>query len=188
LGHLLGSNYIVSNYGMPGATMLLKGDGAYPTWGTGYADSTTNQPDIVVIMLGTNDSKPQNWAHKIDFISDYKRLIHHYQNLASHPKVYLNTCPFCYGENAYGILATNIQNEIVPEIKQIAREESLPWIDVNTATMGMPQNFPDNVHPNAAGATFMAKVVYDSLKKPWTDSSTLTPTQKPAPPGPTPHF
>ena len=38
-------------------------------------------------------------------------------------------------------------------------------IDLHTAMDGMPELFPDKIHPNEAGAKVMAKAVYQSLKK-----------------------
>ena len=61
---LLGDGYVVGNYGNSGKTMLKRGlcgppaggDCAY--WDTdSWPDSLTSQPDIVTIMLGTNDAK-----------------------------------------------------------------------------------------------------------------------------------
>ena len=46
------------------------------------------------IMLGSNDSKSQNWLYQTNFDSDYQALISHYATLSSHPFVYVCTvCP-----------------------------------------------------------------------------------------------
>src|SRR5438270_834071 len=59
LQRMLGSNYEVRNFGVGGATLLEQGDKPYIQQKL-YQDSLAFQPDVVVIMLGTNDSKPQN--------------------------------------------------------------------------------------------------------------------------------
>ena len=37
-------------------------------------------------------------------------------------------------------------------------------IDLNDALSGHPEMFPDKIHPNAAGATLMAKTVYQAIR------------------------
>ena len=60
LGRLLGKEYTVRNYGVNGATLLKKGDRPY--WKLkAFKDATAFGPNIVIIKLGTNDTKPQNW-------------------------------------------------------------------------------------------------------------------------------
>ena len=50
-------------------------------------------------------------------------------------------------------------------IKKVAKKNNLPVIDLHTAMDGIPQLFPDKIHPNEAGAEIMAKAVYKALKK-----------------------
>ena len=62
LQKLLGSDYQVKNYGVSGRTLLKKGD--QPYWKEqAWRDAQSYKADIVVIKLGTNDSKPENWQH-----------------------------------------------------------------------------------------------------------------------------
>jgi lysophospholipase L1-like esterase len=49
--------------------------------------ATTFAPDIVIILLGTNDTKPQNWRYKSDFSGDLRDLIRHFATLPSKPKI-----------------------------------------------------------------------------------------------------
>ena len=68
LHRLLGPGYEARNYGVSGRTLLKKGD--FPYWNeNAYRQSREWNPDIVVIQLGTNDSKPQNWRHSTNFYS-----------------------------------------------------------------------------------------------------------------------
>ena len=64
LGRRLGDGYLVRNFGVSGRTMLCKGDQPYMATDV-YQRCKEFNPDIVVVKLGTNDSKPQNWRHKI---------------------------------------------------------------------------------------------------------------------------
>src|SRR4051812_38761214 len=69
LQQLLGTNYLVKNYGVGGRTLLKQGD--FPYWKEpAFTNSHTFGPNIVIIQLGTNDSKPQNWRFGTNFVSD----------------------------------------------------------------------------------------------------------------------
>ena len=72
LGRLLGEKWQVKNFGVSGATMLNKGDKPY-TKQKAFAAALEFKPNVVLIKLGTNDSKPQNWKFKADFAADAKR-------------------------------------------------------------------------------------------------------------------
>ena len=65
----LGEGYWVKNFGVSGRTMLNKGDLPYMNE-TAWRDALAFDPDIVVIKLGTNDSKPQNWEHSAELKQD----------------------------------------------------------------------------------------------------------------------
>ena len=67
----LGKEYDVRNFGVSGSTLLSKGDHPYINTQE-YINSQKFQPDIVLIKLGTNDTKPQNWKYKTEFENDYQ--------------------------------------------------------------------------------------------------------------------
>ena len=74
LGGLLGAGYESRNFGVSGATLLKKGD--LPYWRTGaFKAATEFKPHIVIIKLGTNDSKPQNWKHRAQYAVDLAALV-----------------------------------------------------------------------------------------------------------------
>jgi len=161
---LIGTGYQIMNYGVSGRTMLGPGFGDFPYVNEpNYSASSTYQPNIVVIMLGTNDSKPQNWANKVQFEADATALVTHYATLASKPQVYLCLpCPV-YNAGAFGITSPIVQNEIIPILRSVAAKTSTPLIDVNSALSGHPEWFPDNVHPNNAGYAALAQAVMSAI-------------------------
>ena len=158
----MGTNYSVRNYGVSGRTLLKKGD--FPYWKeTAYQQSLAWNPDVVTIMLGTNDSKPQNWRYGTNFIGDYTALVASYANLASHPRILLFTpCPV-FAPGAYdinpGIVATNI----LPMVRQLGQDLGLEIIDINTPMAKHPEWFPDTVHPNSKGSSILAAVDFATL-------------------------
>jgi lysophospholipase L1-like esterase len=159
----LGGGYAVKNFGVSGSTLLKNGD--MPYWRQpAFNASTDSQPNIVVIMLGTNDTKPQNWKLKSEFLADYEALIAHYQGLASHPTVYAALPPRIYGSNSYAIVDSVLDKEMLVLIRRAAREKSAPIIDVYAACSGMSENFPDRVHPNGDGAKAIADAMFEALR------------------------
>jgi lysophospholipase L1-like esterase len=160
-GTLLGAGYEVRNFAVNGTTMLKQADSPY--WNTSqFTDSKAWNPDIVVIMLGANDTKPQNWQYNASFVSTYVEMINIYKNLSSHPRIFLNNEAKVYGAGNFGITDPIVQ-QVNALIAQVASSTASPLTDVYTVTSGMPQNFPDNVHMNDAAAQVVANAVYPKL-------------------------
>ena len=161
LARMLGDSYWVKNFGVSARTMLNKGDHPYMNE-PAYKNALAFNPNIVVIKLGTNDSKSFNWKYKADFMKDAQTMIDAVKGLPSQPKIYL-----CYPSKAYltgdGINDDIISKEIIPMIKKLAKKNDLSVIDLHTAMDGMPELFPDRIHPNEKGAQVMAKAVYQSI-------------------------
>ena len=158
----LGYEYVLTNCGDSGSDMMK--NGVLPYWNSQqYTNSLNSSPDIVIIMLGSNDSNPSNWPIQTNYIPDYESLISQYRNLPSHPRIYLNTLLTVYTNGNYGISDPIVTGQLCPIIRQIALDENLPLIDVNGATKNMPQNFPDNVHPDVAGAKVVAACIFNGL-------------------------
>ncbi|HTI68528.1 MAG TPA: GDSL-type esterase/lipase family protein [Candidatus Limnocylindria bacterium] len=155
LQQLLGTNYLVKNFGVSGRTLLKQGD--FPYWKeAAFKQSHDFAPDIVTIMLGTNDSKPQNWRYGTNFLTDYTGLIASYQELASHPRILLFTpCPV-FGAGAYDIKPGVVATNILPLVRQLGLDLGLEIIDINGPMSGHKEWFPDTVHPNSKGTSILA--------------------------------
>ena len=162
LGELLGAKYETRNFGRSGATLLKQGD--LPYWKTReFEGAAAYQPDIVVIKLGTNDSKPQNWQkHKGEFAADARALVAHFQALPSKPKVFV-CLPVPVYQERWGINEPVVKGEVIPILQQVAKDLTLPTIDLYVALSGKPEMFPDKIHPNAAGAKVIAETVAKAL-------------------------
>ena len=159
---LLGEQYEVRNYGVSGRTLLKKGD--FPYWKESkYKQVLAWNPDVVVIKLGTNDSKPQNWKHKKDFVKDYIALVKSFQELPSKPQVYL-AYPVPVFEDKFGINERIVKDEVLPAVKKTARKTKAKTIDLYTPFLGKADLTYDGIHPNEEGAALIAKEVYDALK------------------------
>jgi len=157
LGRLLGPKYDVRNFGVNGATLLKKGDKPYWTQ-RAFADATDFAPNIVIIKLGTNDSKPQNWRHKDEFDDDLRAMVDHFAAGAGRPKIWLCK-PVPVARDRWGISEKVVAGEVIPLVVQVAKEKDLPVIDLYKALSGKPGRFVDGVHPDAQGAEIMAQTV-----------------------------
>jgi len=159
---LLGEKFKVENFGVSGMTLLKKGDKPY--WKNRiFKDATDFKPNIVVIKLGTNDSKPQNRTNITEFAGDLAALVDHFAAIDTKPKIYL-CLPVPVYKTLSGINEESVSTEIIPAIKKVAVEKKLPIIDLHTALSGQPLLFPDGVHPNAAGAKLIAQTVHASIR------------------------
>lgn len=162
LGELLGAKFETRNFGRSGATLLKQGDLPYCTTKE-FEDAIDYQPNIVILKLGTNDSKPQNWdKHKAEFATDARELVAHFQALPSKPRVFV-CLPVPVYETKWGINEPVVKGEVIPILQQVAKDMKLPTIDLYTALTGRPELFPDKIHPNAAGAKVIAETVAKAL-------------------------
>ncbi|WP_026462345.1 GDSL-type esterase/lipase family protein [Adhaeribacter aquaticus] len=162
LQRLLGDAYEVKNYGVGGRTLLKKGD--YPYWKEAkYQQVLQWNPDIVVIKLGTNDSKPQNWQYKADFKKDYVAFIKSFKKLKSKPKIYICKPMPAYRVN-FRINPAVIKDEQLALIEQIARKAKVQIIDLYTPFLGKDNLAPDGIHPTGEGAALIAQEVYGAIK------------------------
>ncbi len=158
VGALLGDAYTVKNFGVSGRTLLKKGD--YPYWNEPQFQQVKDfQPDVVVIKLGTNDSKPQNWAHKADFVKDYLDLIAEFRaHMPADGKVYV-VIPVPVTRVNFGINPEVMNNEQRLMLMEIIQKSGAEVIDLYTPLMDKPELLPDGVHPNTEGLTIMAQVI-----------------------------
>ncbi len=161
LGKLLGNDFEVRNFGIGGRTCLNNADRPYMKEKI-YQEALAFNPDIVLIKLGTNDTKPQNWKFSSEFEKDLTTLVMSFKKLDSKPEIYL-----CYPATAYsvqwGINDSIIVNGVIPYVDAVAKKCKTKVIDLHKVTSGMPENFPDNIHPNVTGAALMADAVYNNL-------------------------
>ena len=158
VGALLGDAYDVKNFGVSGRTLLKKGD--FPYWNEPQFQQVKDfQPDVIVIKLGTNDSKPQNWAHKADFVKDYLDLIAEFRaNMPKDGKVYV-IIPVPVTRVNFGINPEVMNNEQRLMLMEIIQKSGSEMIDLYTPLMDKPELLPDGVHPNTEGLSIMARVV-----------------------------
>lgn len=162
LQNLLGSRYEVINCGAGGTTLLKDNNAPCYRRQSRFSESRKCNPDIVIIMLGTNDSKPAHWAYKDNYVEQLVDLITVYQNLSSQPTVYVATSA-TVTKSLDGITDAIVTNEVVPLQKQAAKQAGCEVIDINAATKGHEDWYSDGVHLNDDGYAGLAEVFADFL-------------------------
>jgi lysophospholipase L1-like esterase/pimeloyl-ACP methyl ester carboxylesterase len=161
LQRMLGDGWDVKNFGNSGKTMLQKGNEPYRKTDT-FPKALAFRPQVVVIMLGTNDTKPMNWAFKEEFVSDYQDLIAQFDALSPKPRIFVALPPFVPGAGNFGINEAGIKEEL-PMIGKIAKDTGATVIDVHGALLNKDALYTDRVHPTVDGATVIARTVYQAL-------------------------
>ena len=177
----LGEGYWVKNFGVSGRTMISKGDCPYMNE-TAWRDALAFDPDIVIIKLGTNDSKPQNWKYAAEFKQDLEQMLLQLNPALaqsvkkgkkakkgavaapSKPRILLCT-PIPAFSSAWDINETVIANEIIPLQQEVAQKYGLQVIDLHTMFENAKDLIlPDGIHPNENGVAKMAEIIAEQLK------------------------
>ena len=175
----LGKDYLVKNFGVSGRTLLNHGDMPYMKE-TAWKDAQAFDPDIVVIKLGTNDSKPQNWKYAAEFKQDLQQMITTLCPALAQsakkrkksknaqpvrPKIYLCT-PIPAFKSSWNINDAVITNEIIPIQKEVAQQYGLQLIDLHTLFANDGDKMQeDGIHPDGKGVRRIADIVAEALKK-----------------------
>jgi hypothetical protein len=116
-----------------------------PYWVTAEfarATNTTAPLDVVVIMLGTNDAKRNNWLHlgnESQYIDDAAAMVATFLSLPQKPKVYLSSPPPLY-HPTYTMNQT-VVGTIMPRILRTvcAQHSGCSFIDMIAPLGGWPQ-------------------------------------------------
>lgn len=151
----------VLNCGVNGATVLKKGDIPI-TSQKAYQRAIKSNPDVVVLLLGTNDTKHRNFQYADEFVSDYLKLVKKLESLPSQPHVIACSIPPIFGDYPNGLSAERVKevNNLLEKAIIVSKVDSL---DIYTATSRKQSFFIDGIHPNARGAGEIANLVFNKI-------------------------
>lgn len=174
LEKLLGGSYQVLNYGVSGATLQNEGD--QPYWNMpeksqqGYPEAALAlNPEIVIFMLGTNDTKPYNW-NRGRFEAQLDQRVKEIKAVPSVKRLILMCPPYACPVDgadavAFDVINETIRDDVNPIVKKCAEENGAECIDLYALTDGHGEYFVDGVHPNSFGnrviASAIAKVILE---------------------------
>ena len=161
----LGAEYEVRNFGYNDASARFDADTPYVQKSV-YQESLAWNPDVVLLMLGSNDTKKRNWDPEI-FRSDYKRIVESYLKLPSAPRVIL-IAPIQIFQPLHipvlGLYTETMENGVRPAIREIAAEMGLELVDlVNLFTDS--KYMMDGVHPQREGARMLEEAIFKGIKE-----------------------
>lgn len=170
LGRILGDSYCVANFGVNGSTAQDSGDKPYREQKM-FDESLEFNADIIVIMLGSNDSKAENWTDVQSFKEQYASLVKSYMDNNENAKIILCSPaqPFYADGETEGSVKFGINPVVFPEIckavEEIAVENNCAYADINAFTSENSRWFSkDGVHPDASGAKEIANYISQSIK------------------------
>lgn len=186
LQKIMGDAYQVENFGNSGMMFHKASQESY--WAqTTFTDAYNFAPDIVVIELGTNDSKyffsgtndnynyyyygykqdkqGNNYTREsliAEMTQDYETLIDTFAHQPQAPTIYATLQPYAQSIGWF-ITDSVIVNTINPIINDAAKKKGIKIIDLH-ASFNKPEWLQtDNVHPNETGAEELAKIIADAL-------------------------
>ena len=161
LNLLLGSNYTVGNFGVSGTEVALNLNKPYMNESK-FQDALDFDPDIIVIMLGTNDAKLDVAQNEQSFEADYTQLVNSFQELAGDEQIFVVKSPPIFNNSA-NYSNTILANTVIPHIDNLASQMNLPTIDIYDSLINHSDYFWDGVHPKSEGATIIASTVYNAI-------------------------
>lgn len=160
--------------------MIKTGDMPY-TEREAYKTALNSQPDIVIIQLGTNDSKPQNWNEE-QYIADYVEMAKTFMKLDSAPQVFFMVPPPLYIEGICHLQQSVINDTLPHLIPKIANKLGLGAHHIinNFEALGghdlrSPELMYDGIHPNDDGYAVIAQNVFKTIT-----AQKMTKQKKPA--------
>ena len=170
----------MKNYGRSARTLLNKGDNPIQKE-QAWRDALAFKADVVVLKLGTNDSKPGNWQFGGEFESDLRSMIDQLNpkvpvlnkkgkstkklQRSQKPRIILCTPVPAY-KPSWGISDSVIVNNIIPIINKVAQDEHLEVIDLHSIFDNADGKAmqSDGIHPTEAGDSQIAKAVLGKLR------------------------
>ena len=156
----LPASWEVRNFGVNGSCVRSGQTDSYDK--TGMLEKISQwDPDIVLFMLGSNDSKPELWVDRETYLHSCSALL---ERIDEKNRTVILLLPPPAGINFFGIRNEIIQEEIYPALRQLSRERSYLLVDFSEKMKNRPYLFIDNVHPNKSGYSLIVSSISKSLK------------------------
>ena len=164
LQRLLGPEYEVRNFGHNDASARFDADTPYIKKAE-YKESQEWAPDIVLLMLGTNDTKRRNWDPEV-FRHDYRALAESYQKLPSSPRVILIAPIRIFlrsGIPILGLYPDTLEEGVRPAIREVADQMGLELVDLRDLFTDS-RYLMDGVHPQREGVRMLAEAIHSAIQ------------------------
>ena len=170
LQELFGEGVEVQNFGVNGAAVTNRSDPSfklkYDTLDE-YRQSLAFSPDIVLVMLGSNDGYAWQGS-EATYAAEYEKLVDAYKENGA-KEVCVMSAPPTLENNAFNIPNDVLAQSVYPAQRRFAEDMELPFFDLRTAIEGKEDGYEslyrpgDGVHFSVEGAKFVAQFVFDAL-------------------------
>lgn len=159
LSELLGPEYTFFNYGLSNRTLLPVGNDYYFKEEIGKTAWNT-KADILIFMLGTNDSKQILWD-EARFEKEYMKVVEHYKQMQCFKQIYIMIPPkvFDARPGKKGCNTFVIEKNVAPIVRRVALACGVNLIDLYALTRNHSEWFPDKLHPNKEGNQAIAREI-----------------------------
>lgn len=176
----------VRNFGQGGAGVLNRGSNPFCDTEQ-YGDALVFDPDVLVVLLGTNDCRKEYWGNdpslslrvrenilasfadeeaadaivhgELEFERDLEDLVEVFGRMPAQPQIFLCTPVPLFHSNGW-LNQEVLQSEVAPRIRRVAEKKGLQLVELlDSSLVQRPDLFPDGVHPSAAGAAEVAALV-----------------------------
>jgi len=160
LQKMLGQDYSVGNFGLAGATVSKDAKIPY-IFQAQFREAMQFHPDIVIIMLGTNDANPEIAYNATSFSEDYTYLVNSFLNLESKPQIVIVDSPKMFVSSSSAYNDSYLINNLIPQVENVAKQYNLTSVNMYHAFEEHPDYYVDGVHPNEQGSELIATTMFD---------------------------
>ena len=158
LQRMLGYGYYLHNYGKGGARVtdyMLEPH---------YAKSLKLQPDVVLLMLGTNDASPRTENRDTQEYRDrydkcMQTMLEGYRETNADVQVFIMTPPSSVPKSMEEPVARMAQFN-----REFSERNALPLVEIHAVNEAEKWVFNDSIHPQGEVYKRIAEVIYDSIK------------------------
>ena len=167
LQRILGDGFEVLNKGVSGTTVTRSDQRSYANTDR-YREGLQSNPNIVIILLGTNDISTQDIdtdEGKAIFRQDYELLVNEYKNCGSNPEIMIVPPISSVDENNNHDERNSINERIqIPLIKAVADQYNLTYLDGHLYTATWTRDdLGDGLHPSDSGYEKLAKYFANAI-------------------------
>jgi len=170
---MLGYNYYVEKYGLPSHSLIETDQPSYLKHDY-FKKSAEAKPDVIIVMLGTNDTRPSRWAdsaykdwsdpaRKQAFLNAGNKLVENYRQTNPDVQIIFATCPTVPQAADW---TANLMKHGNPGINEIASANNCPVIDIFTYTKKHIEMFAgsDGLHLKDEKYEMLAQGFYELTK------------------------
>lgn len=155
---LLPRGWEVRNFGINGACATANHNDFYLN--NDLEELVGWEADIIILMLGSNDSKDSIWESRLSYNKGMERILNRIKGIKT--RVLLLTPPPCH-INFFGIHDQRIREDIIPALRLFSEREGYPLLETRDLFLEEEGIFLDNIHMNAKGYGILSRFLADAI-------------------------